>query len=289
MIIACGIAVGTYVYGVAEPLWHQESHYYAQAGYRSQDEIDMFAINLTVTNWGFAGWISYVVVAVCMSLATHRFRLPMTLRSCFYPILGHYTWGWMGDMIDGLGIVVTVAGICTSLGLGVMQVVVGLTKMGWIDANNSSIDMDRIHNLTIWFFTIMSTASVVTGLHGGIQVLSLCAISLGCILLLAVLVLDDTKFLLNLQVQEVGYYIQMSIFQLNFWTDAFGQLREGSGRAVDGKASEEWWMEYVQIGLSRLAKLGHVAILTLVSCCAARGWCFTRHGGMHGRSLWGRL
>lgn len=53
---------------------------------------------------------------------------------------------------------------------------------------------------------------------------------------------DDTKYLLNLQVQEVGYFLQNSILQLNFWTDAFGQLREGGGRAVDGNAAEAWWM-----------------------------------------------
>jgi len=51
MIFAAGVAVGLFVYGVSEPLWHQDSHYFVKAGYRSQDEIDMFAINMTVTNW----------------------------------------------------------------------------------------------------------------------------------------------------------------------------------------------------------------------------------------------
>ena len=51
---------------------------------------------------------------------------------------------------------------------------------------------------------------------------------------------DNTKYLMNLQVQEVGYYLQWSMFQLNFWTDAFGQLRDGEGRATDGEAAEAW-------------------------------------------------
>jgi len=46
MIFAAGVAVGLFVYGVAEPLWHQNSHWYVMAGYHNQDEIDMFAINL---------------------------------------------------------------------------------------------------------------------------------------------------------------------------------------------------------------------------------------------------
>jgi BCCT family betaine/carnitine transporter len=67
----------------------------------------MYAINLTVNNWAIAGWAPYLVVAICMGLAGHRFKLPLTFRSCLYPILQEYTWGWIGDVIDGFTIVVT--------------------------------------------------------------------------------------------------------------------------------------------------------------------------------------
>lgn len=122
MIFAAGVAVGLFVYGVAEPLYYLDSNFFANTGYRTEDEIAMFAINLTISNWGLAGWAPYLIVAVCMALAGFRYKLPMTLRSCFYPMLGEYTWGWVGDLIDGVSIVVTVAGVCTSLGLGAIQV-----------------------------------------------------------------------------------------------------------------------------------------------------------------------
>jgi BCCT, betaine/carnitine/choline family transporter len=57
------------------------------------------------------------------------------------------------------------------------------------------------------------------------------AMGVGTLLLILVFFMDDTKFLLNVQVQEVGLYLQAGLFQLNLWTDAFGQLKEGSGRA----------------------------------------------------------
>ena len=90
--------MGLFVCGVAETLYYLDSHWYANPGYRSEDEIAMFAINLTITNWGVNGWAPYLVVAVCMALPGFRFKLPMTFRSCFYPILGDctlgdYTWG----------------------------------------------------------------------------------------------------------------------------------------------------------------------------------------------------
>jgi choline-glycine betaine transporter len=38
-----------------------------------------------------------------------------------------------GDIIDGCTIVVTVAGVCTSLGLGAIQIVAGFQFLGWVD------------------------------------------------------------------------------------------------------------------------------------------------------------
>lgn len=73
-----------------------------------------------------------------MGLAGHRFKLPMTFRACFYPILGDYTWGWIGDIIDGFTIVVTVAGVCTSLGLGAIQIVDGFQYLGWTEESEGA-------------------------------------------------------------------------------------------------------------------------------------------------------
>jgi hypothetical protein len=75
-----------------------------------------------------------------------------------------------------------------------------------------------------------------------LQYLSLVGFSLGVMLLFLCLVLERTSYTFNLIVQSIGFYLQWSIFQLNFHTDqlnfhtdAFGQLAEGEGRAVDGK------------------------------------------------------
>ena len=165
----------------------------------------------------------------------------MTFRSCFYPILGDYTWGWMGDIIDGFTIVTTVAGVCTSLGLGAINIVAGFQFLGWVDQDITQDRLTLIQNLTIWGITAMATASVLSGLHHGVQMLSKIAFVFGMLLFFMIFCMDNTKFLMNLQIQEVGYYVQWSMFQLNFWTDAFGQLREGEGRAIDGQASEAWW------------------------------------------------
>jgi choline-glycine betaine transporter len=242
MIFAAGSGSTALFYCVQEPLFHQLSHFYVQAGYRSQDEVDMFAINMTVNNWGIVSWVHYTLVAVCMSLAFHRFNLPLTLRSCFYPILGAYTWGWMGDFVDGLGIIVSVLGSCAVLGPTAILLVTGLMHLGIVDERSTPQEVTGIQNVTIWIIILVSTAIVITGLRRGILIMSRLALGIGTLLQILVFFMDDTKYLLNLQVQEVGLFLQTGLFQLNLWTDAFGQLEAGSGRAIDGKAAEQWWM-----------------------------------------------
>ena len=110
MLFSAGVGVGLFFFGVSEPLFHQSGNYYTTPGYRSQNEVDQWALNITMYHWGFAGWSPYLTVAISAGLASYVFGLPLTIRSSFYPMLGDYCWGWLGDMIDAWSIVMTVAG-----------------------------------------------------------------------------------------------------------------------------------------------------------------------------------
>jgi choline-glycine betaine transporter len=122
------------------------------------------------------------------------------------------------------------------------QIVTGLQYLEWIDSNSTDHETTAMQKVAVWIVTFISTASVISGLHYGIQYMSMMATSLGFILLFLLFLMDDTKLILNILVQEMGYYLQHTIFEINFWTDGFGQLREGEGRAIDGKASDALWM-----------------------------------------------
>lgn len=227
------------VFGVADPMYRARFNYYELPGYHSQDEADMFVINMTVFRWGMLIWTHIALVGVAMSVASHRFGLPLTFRSCFYPILGAYTWGWIGDMIDGIALVSTVVGASITMGFTSWQIVTCMVYLGWV--GNTPDETGLMLTLTITVATILSTASAISGLRGGVRFFSRVAFGLCALLLCLAVAMDDTKFLLNLQVQEIGYSLQTSIFQLNFWTDAFGQLQAGSGQALDSEASSTSW------------------------------------------------
>ena len=280
MLFSAGVAVGLFFYGVSEPLWHRQDNWYAESGFKAQDEIDQFALMLTMYHWGFAGWSPYIVVAVAAGIAAYRFDLPMTVRSTLYMSLGPYTWGWIGDVIDGFcklwmcmsvidvstphswyslirrvcvtselnclfsAIVMTVAGVCTSLGLGAMQLVTGADRLGWVKGELGDDELANKQVLVIWVITAIATCSVVSGLSVGIKLLSQIGFGLGMVLLFLSLILEKTNYLFNTTVQTVGYYFQYCIFQVPFWTDAFGQLVDGEGRDVDNHSANPQWMNW---------------------------------------------
>jgi BCCT family betaine/carnitine transporter len=145
-------------------------------------------INQTLYHWGLSAWGSYLTVALAQALGTYRFGLPMTFRSSFYPLLGEHTWGWLGDVLDGFTIVTTVAGICTSLGLGAFQIVAGMKRLGWLDVDLTEEQETMTQSIIVWVITLIATGSVLAGLDVGIQVcVIMTAPSISCFVAIMIL------------------------------------------------------------------------------------------------------
>ena len=172
----------------------------------------------------------YVVVGLLLAFVGYRQGLPMTMRSCMYPLIGDKIYGWMGDFIDILSVICTMFGVCTSLGLGVMQLNAGVHRL------KSTIEVSTLNQIIIiWCVTACATVSVISGLKMGIRRLSEICFALGVFIMMLVFFYDDSWYTLNLVVQSTGYYMQ-TIIQLGFHTDAFAQL----GNAPDSKEAQAW-------------------------------------------------
>lgn len=170
------------------------------------------------------------MVGLLLAFVGYRQELPMTMRSCLYPLIGDKIYGWMGDMTDTVSVVCTMFGVCTSLGIGVMQLNSGVHRL------NDSFEISTTNQIIIiWCVTACATASVVSGLKVGIRRLSEICFTLGLFIMLMVFFLDDPWHSLNVLVQSTGYYLQ-TVIQLGFHTDAFAQL----DNAPDGKEASNW-------------------------------------------------
>lgn len=141
---------------------------YSQLFHRQNDNLrGQDAINVTFFHWGLHAWIVYTIIALLLAFLGYRKGLPMTMRTCFQPLLGDRVYGFLGDLIDVLSVVATMFGVCTSLGLGVIQLNAGLHRI------NQKIQISiKNQIIIIWGVTAIATASVVSGVKLGIRRLS---------------------------------------------------------------------------------------------------------------------
>ena len=231
MLFACGVSTGLFFYGVSEPVYHYTGHNRITADPTTPDnKIAQEAINLTLYHWGLHGWVVYTIVGLTLALVAHRGGLPLTMKSCFYPLIGDKIFGWVGDLVDILSVIATLFGVCTSLGLGTMQINEGLHLITPAIPVNTDTQLG-----IIWTVTLVSTISVVTGVKYGVRRISELCFCLGVVLMMCVLLLDNTVFLLNLYVQSLGQYLQW-VVQTGFQTDAFEQLGPSYGARERGRA-----------------------------------------------------
>ena len=79
------------------------------------------AMAATVFHWGLHPWAIYAVVGLSLALITYNLRLPLSIRSVLYPILGLRHARALGDAIDILAVFAVLFGLATSLGLGAQQ------------------------------------------------------------------------------------------------------------------------------------------------------------------------
>lgn len=171
-------------------------------------------------------------MGLLLGLLCYRQGLPMSMKSCFYPLIGERIYGWMGDFVDVLSVITTLFGVCTSLGLGVLQLNTGLNLF------NSNIEEGTNSQIVIiWSITAIATLSVVSGIHVGIRRLSEITWTLGMFLLLCMFFLGPSFFYLNLYVQSWGWYF-WTLVPLSFQTDAFAAL----DNAPDSNGAGSTWM-----------------------------------------------
>merc|ERR1719154_54839 len=237
MLVACGVSTGLFFYGVAEPLYHYIGpNRYTTDPTMPDNKLAQEAINITLYHWGLHGWVVYTIVGLLLALMAHREGLPLTIKSCFYPLIGDKIFGWPGDLVDILSVIATLFGVCTSLGLGTMQINEGLHLMF------PSIPVSTQSQLVIiWSITVVATGSVLTGVNYGIRRISEFCFCLGLALMLCVLFMDNTVYLLNLYVQSLGFYFQW-IIQIGFHSDAFAQLGPSAGAEERGRFIPDGFM-----------------------------------------------
>ncbi len=211
MLFAAGVGIGMTFYGAAEPL----SYYTGVFGTPldvspGTKEAYRLAFSATIFHWGLSGWSVYAIIGLSLAFFSYNWKLPLTIRSIFYPLLGNRIWGWQGDLIDIIAVLATLFGLATSLGLGAQQASAGLLYIFELPNNILS------QSLIIIFITSVAIFSVFRGLDRGVRVLSNINIGLALILLTFVVIAGPTvKILLSYGDNLVNYF--QDIVRLSNW------------------------------------------------------------------------
>lgn len=133
MLFAAGMGIGLMYFSVAEPMQH-----YSNAIFTGNTAINR-ATNAqlyTFFHWGIHAWAIYGVVGLTLAYFAYRYRLPLSLRSCLYPLLKDKINGSWGNLIDVFALCSTFFGITTTLGFGVVQINSGLQELNVVPARN---------------------------------------------------------------------------------------------------------------------------------------------------------
>ena len=246
MLFAAGMGVGLMFFGVAEPL----THYLSDITTGSTEHKQQEALLHTLFHWGIHAWAVYGTIALALAYFGFRYKLPLALRSCFYPLLKERINGKLGDLIDIMALLATLFGIITTLGFGASQLGAGLHQLGWISENSFSLQM-------VVIAVVMSLAifSAISGVGKGVKILSELNLTLAFSLLIFVLVAGPTLYLLSAFSDNIGTYLS-NLVQLSFKTYVYEQEHTGwfSGWTILYWAWWCSWAPYVGLFIARISK-----------------------------------
>jgi choline/glycine/proline betaine transport protein len=211
MLFSAGVGIGLLFFGIAEPMFYFDNT--APWGYPNNPFADhagvtamnvdraVYAMRVTYFHWGFHGWAVYVMIGLCLAYFGFRKKLPLTLRSALYPVIGERIYGPIGHAVDLLAVFGTVFGVATSLGLGVSQMATGLNVLIGVDPGVVT------QIVLIVIISIVATLSAVSGVGKGIRIISEWNIWLSVVLLAYFLFGGPAQWLMGFFVTTIGDYL----------------------------------------------------------------------------------
>jgi choline/glycine/proline betaine transport protein len=221
MLFSAGVGIGLLFFSIAEPMFYFDNTQpwgypnnpfadHAQITEMNEDRA-VLAMRVTYFHWGFHGWSVYVMIGLCLAYFGYRKKLPLTLRSSLYPIIGDRIYGPIGHAVDLLAVFGTVFGVATSLGLGVSQMSTGLNHLFGIDPGTTT------QVILIAIISVVATFSAVSGVGNGIRIISEWNIWLSIVLVAFFLFGGPTKWLMGFFVTTVGDYL-WNVIPMGFQT-----------------------------------------------------------------------
>jgi choline/glycine/proline betaine transport protein len=213
MLFSAGLASGVLYWATAEPIIHFQGnpHLTMEAAAPLTADAAQTAVTLTIFHWGLHGWSFYVLTGLGIAYFSFRRGLPLALRSALYPLLGEHIHRWPGALTDFIGVLGTVFGVATSIGLAVAGMNAAMSQL-------FGVAIDITNQLAIvGLVSVLGVGSAISGISRGIRRLSELNVYLSAGLLLAVLAIGPTAYLLGFVASSFGDYVTR-VIPMGIWT-----------------------------------------------------------------------
>lgn len=260
MLFGCGMGVGLIFWSVAEPMYH----YLSGPSYAGEPGSVMAAewsMAISFFHWGLSAWATFVVVGIVMGIIMFKKGLPSLISSCFYPILGERIYGPIGKVIDIITLVATFFGMCTTIGLGTMQLAAGLNFNYGVAINNS------LYTILLIMVVICYLASACLPISKGIRVGSNISMIVCIFLMLFLFVVGPTKYMLDNFVNATGLYLQ-NFIKMSLWMDPVEQKGWLGSWTIFYWAWWIAWAPFVGIFIAKISKGRTIREFVLASMIA---------------------
>ena len=244
MLFNAGIGLALMFYSVAEPILHFAHPPYGEAGTIGAAQN---AMGITFMHWGIHGWAVYAIVGLAVAFFAYNRGLPLSIRSVFHPIIGDRIYGRIGDVIDIIAVVATLFGLATTLGLGIKHINAGLNYLTGLPQE------PWIQVVLVLVITLFATVSVVMGLQSGIRRLSVLSTWLAIVLMVFMLVVGPTLFLLDMFVQNLGFYLQ-KLPSMGTWSEVYKTTNWQDGWTIFYWGWWFAWAPFVGIFIARISR-----------------------------------
>ncbi len=245
MLFSAGIGNGLVLFSIADPV--RDFLNPPRLAGEEPALIAQEAINFSFLHHGIHGWAIYSVVGLSLAYFTFNRKMPLTLRSVFYPILGNRIYGWMGDVIDVMAVITTMFGLATTIGFGVGQINSGFTHVFGLP---SSLFYQV---LIIAAVTLAATISAFTGVNKGVKILSQLNVRVALIIFLLVVVLGPTTFVFQSYIQNIGSYLT-NFIDMSTWTESLQGTDWQKTRTIMYWGWWISWSPFVGIFIARISK-----------------------------------
>ncbi|MFF8552000.1 BCCT family transporter [Streptomyces sp. NPDC015501] len=216
MMFSAGMGIGLIFYGVGEPV----SHYLAPPPFSGAEPqtagAARTAMEYSFFHWTLTPWAIYGIVGLALGYASFRQGRGNRLSAVFVPLIGERRAnGAFGKVLDLLAVFATVFGTATSLGLGALQIAIGLDLTAGV-GQSTGVELVVIAVLSVAF-----VISAFTGLHGGVKWLSSINLVVAAVLMVFVFFVGPTVYLLDVLPSSVGGYLHQ-LLPMASRTGAFG-------------------------------------------------------------------